>query len=73
MYFNNHNPPHFHARYNDQKISIEIETLKILEGSIPPRALGMVMEWASVHKEELMEDWNLAKSNRPPKKIEPLQ
>ena len=71
--YDDHNPPHFHARYNDQKISIEIETLKILEGSIPPRALGMVMEWASVHKEELMEDWNLAKSNRPPKKIEPLQ
>jgi hypothetical protein len=73
VFYDDHNPPHFHARYNDQKISIEIETLKILEGSIPPRALGMVMEWASVHKEELMEDWNLAKSNRPPKKIEPLQ
>ena len=73
VFYDDHNPPHFHARYNDQKISIEIETLKILEGSIPPGALGMIMEWASLHKEELMEDWNLAKSNRPPKKIEPLQ
>ena len=38
-----------------------------------PRALGLVIEWAAQHKEELMEDWNLAKNNQPPKKIAPLK
>ncbi|MBM4386432.1 MAG: DUF4160 domain-containing protein [Deltaproteobacteria bacterium] len=45
---------------------------RIFEGNIQPRALGLVMEWASQHQEELMNDWNLAKKNQPPKKISPL-
>ncbi len=73
VFFDDHNPPHFHARYGGQKVSIEIGSLKVLEGKIPPRALGLVMEWASQHKEELIEDWDLAKNNKPPKKIKPLQ
>jgi len=46
--------------------------MRVLEGRIPSRALGLVMEWASEHREELLEDWKLAKSNQPPKKIAPL-
>ena len=72
VYYDDHNPPHFHARYSGRKVSIEIQTLKILEGEISSRALGLVVEWASLHKEELMKDWELAKSNQPPEKIEPL-
>ena len=72
VFYDDHNPPHFHARYSGRKVSIEIPTLKILEGDISPRALGLVVEWASLHKEELMKDWELAKSNQPPDKIEPL-
>lgn len=53
MFFGDHNPPHFHARYADKKVGIEIESLRILEGNLPPRALGLVIEWASQHKAEL--------------------
>ena len=73
MFFDDHNPPHFHARYDKEKIAIEIHSLRILEGHIPPRALGIVIEWASQHKDELLSNWELAKSNQHPKKIEPLK
>ena len=73
MFYDDHNPPHFHARYGNYKISIDIKSLQILEGSLPPRALGLVIEWASAHKEELLEDWKLASRNLPPKKIHPLK
>lgn len=73
MFFDDHNPPHFHARYGKEKIVIEIHSLSILEGHIPPRALGIVIEWASQHKDELLSNWKLAKSNQHPKKIDPLK
>ncbi len=72
IFFNEHNPPHFHARYGSSKIAIEINSLKVLEGNLPPRALGLVMEWASLHKAELMSDWDLARDNKQLQKIEPL-
>jgi hypothetical protein len=73
MFFGDHNPPHFHARYGDEKVAIEIETLRILEGDLSPRALGLVIEWAAQHKNELLENWELAKNNQAPRKIEPLK
>src|SRR5215471_4689333 len=59
MYFNDHNPPHFHAIYNDYDIEIEINNLTVLNGKLPARILGLVMEWAELHKEELMNNWDL--------------
>lgn len=73
MFFDDHNPPHFHARYAGKKVAIEIESLRILEGSLPPRALGLVIEWASQHKVELYDNWELTKNNLQPHKIESLQ
>ena len=73
MFFDDHNPPHFHARYGGEKIVIEIESFRVLEGRIPPRALGLVIEWASQHKDELSANWELAKNNQNPKEIEPLK
>lgn len=73
MFFDDHNPPHFHARYSGDKVAIEIESLRILEGQLPARALGLVIEWASQHQSELMENWNLAENNQAPKKISPLK
>lgn len=73
MFFADHNPPHFHARYAGDKVAIEIESLRIIEGTIPPRALGLVIEWASQHKDELMNNWELTKNNRTPNNIEPLK
>jgi len=72
MFFEDHNPPHFHARYGRDNVAIEINSLRVLEGQISPRALGLVAEWASQHREELLRDWELAKRNKPIKKIAPL-
>ncbi len=73
MFFDDHNPPHFHARYGGEKVVIEIETLRVLEGRLSPRALGLVIEWASQHSDELLKNWELAKNNQNPKNIEPLK
>ena len=73
MFFDDHNPPHFHARYGREKIAVEIESLRIMEGDISPRALGLVVEWAAQHKDELLNNWKLAKNNQAPNKIEPLK
>ncbi len=73
MFYSEHNPPHFHARYGDHKVEIAIETLSVLAGKLPPRAMGLVIEWASRHQEELMEDWNLARQSAALKSIEPLE
>lgn len=72
MFYDDHNPPHFHARYGKDNVVIGIESLRVLEGHIPNRALSLVMEWASQHQKALLADWNLAKKNKPPKKISPL-
>lgn len=73
MFYDDHNPPHFHARYAGDKIAINIKDLSILEGSLPPRALGLTIEWAALHKDELLKDWELASQNKNPEKIEPLK
>lgn len=72
MFWDDHNPPHFHARYGSYKAAIEIESLRLLDGKLPPRALGLVVEWASQHSDELMANWNEARKSSPLQKIEPL-
>lgn len=61
------------ARYGGAKAAIEITSLRILAGKLPSRALGLVVEWASQHQGELMANWDAARSDSPPRKIEPLQ
>ena len=73
MFYSEHNPPHFHARYGGENVAIDIRTLQVLEGRVAPRALGLVVEWASQHQDELMQDWELTRDEQPPKKIEPLR
>ncbi|MDZ7956393.1 MAG: DUF4160 domain-containing protein [Aulosira sp. DedQUE10] len=73
MYYNDHPPPHFHVRYNQQKAIIDIETLAILEGKLSSRVLALVLEWANLHKTELMDNWEKARLNNPLEKIEPLE
>jgi len=72
MYFNDHNPPHFHVRYNDDRAIISINELKLLEGHLPARILGLVIEWAELHKEKLIQNWDLVKTTGKYFKIEPL-
>jgi hypothetical protein len=73
MFYSEHGPPHFHARYGREKVAIDIRTLEVLEGRLPPRALGLVLEWAALHQDELVQDWELAREEQPPVKIEPLR
>jgi hypothetical protein len=72
MYFDDHNPPHFHVRYNEYRALISIKDLSILEGKLPPRVVGLVMEWAELHRNELLENWNMAQEAGKWFKIEPL-
>jgi phosphomannomutase len=72
MFYNEHNPPHFHARYGKDQAAIEIRTLRVLEGRLPSRAIGLVMEWASDHQEELLEGWEQARRGTIPNRIDPL-
>ena len=72
MNWGDHSPPHFHARYGDFEIIVEIET-GIVRGEFPKRALRAVLDWLDERKQELMEDWRLAEARRPLKQIAPLE
>jgi len=72
LFFGDHNPPHFHARYGDTAAVFDMRTLQVLEGALPPRALGLVVEWASQHQRELLDDWDRVRSGQPPQTIAPL-
>ena len=73
MYYGDHNPPHFHARYGGDQAALEISSLRVLTGQLPPRVLGLVVEWASQHQPELMDNWAEGRNDRPPRRIPPLQ
>ncbi|MBM3745512.1 MAG: DUF4160 domain-containing protein [Acidobacteria bacterium] len=73
MYYSDHTPPHFHVRYAGQKALIGIENLAVLKGSLSPRVLGLVVEWAALHRQDLLDNWQLARREAPLKPIEPLE
>lgn len=73
MYYQEHNPPHFHVRYNEYKAAISINDLALLKGRLPPKVFGLVIEWASQHQNELIEDWKLAQQAQALKPIAPLE
>lgn len=72
MYFNDHNPPHFHVHYNDFRAIIDIEKLAVLDGNLPARVLGLVIEWAELHQEELKANWESLIKTGNYSKIAPL-
>jgi uncharacterized protein DUF4160 len=71
MNYNDHNPPHFHARYQDQEVTVTIET-GIIQGTMSRRALGMVFEWSEKNRDELLRNWELARERRPLIPVPPL-
>jgi len=73
IYYNDHNPPHFHAKYGEYEVLIEIESGNILAGGVPQRALDLIGEWRALHSHELLADWRLAAERKPLNKIEPLE
>ncbi|HRP37856.1 MAG TPA: DUF4160 domain-containing protein [Candidatus Dojkabacteria bacterium] len=73
MFWNDHNPPHLHATYGEFEILINLNDFSVYAGQFPSRAFGMLMEWVSIHKEELLSNWDLLQQSLLPKPIEPLK
>ena len=73
FYWEDHLPPHFHAKYSGDEVTIDIRTGEVLRGSLPRRALSLVNEWRLLHRDELLENWELAQKRRPLAYIEPLE
>ena len=71
MFFNEHNPPHFHAEYGEFKAIITIDK-GIVEGKMPKIALKLIFDWLDVHRDELMENWRNIEKKKALNKIEPL-
>jgi hypothetical protein len=72
VYWLDHPPPHFHAAYAGHVAQIEIASLAVLDGWLPPRALRLVAEWGELHREELRTNWDRARAHEPLDPIEPL-
>jgi len=72
MFYSEHGVPHYHAVYGQHEISVEIETGAI-HGEFPPRALRLVLEWATLHKQELLDNWRLAREGQLLRRIAPLE
>lgn len=73
MYFRDHAPPHFHAQYGDYEGLIDIRSKMLIQGNLPPRVLGLVIEWASLYSKELEKSWEAASKGAHPQKIPPLK
>jgi len=73
MNFDDHAPPHFHARYAGFRAVIRIDPIGLLQGELPPRALGLVMEWTRLHQPALLEDWDRAGRLEPLDLVPPLE
>ncbi len=72
MYFSDHPTPHFHAAYGEHEAKLAIRPFALLEGSLPTRQLRLVRRWARLHEEELLSNWEKARSHGKPSKIQPL-
>lgn len=73
MYFDDHAPPHFHAFYGESEVIVRIEPVVRLAGRLPPRALALVVEWATLHQEELDRNWRLLEHNQAPEVVAGLE
>ena len=73
MYYKEHGVPHFHAKYGEHVGVFSISDLKLMEGHLPKRVTALVLEWAFEHRNELMQDWELATQKKPLRNISPLE
>lgn len=73
MYYDEHAPPHFHARYSGREAMFRIDPPGLSQGDLPPKAVARILEWARVHRRELLADWDLARRQLPLKSIPPLR
>ena len=72
MFYREHQPPHFHAKYEGQVGVYGIKGCRLLAGKLPPRASRLIKEWTQRHENELMDDWRIARNAGKLKMIEPL-
>ena len=72
MYFADHAPPHFHDEYAEHEVRIAINTMAVITGSLPPRAMGLVAEWATIHQQELQTLWERASHLEALHRLDPL-
>ena len=72
VFHREHPPPHFHARYGGSEVLIEIDHLSVIDGWLPPRVLGLVIEWATQHRDDLRRVWAQAEAHQPLDRIAPL-
>jgi hypothetical protein len=73
MYFDDHQPPHFHARSGGFNAKVRTDTLELLAGDLPRRELRVVLAWAELHAAELQENWRRARAGETLLEVEPLQ
>ena len=73
MYHRDHEPAHFHAFYQGNEAKIDIENLQLMAGPLPRRALGLALDWAELHQDELRANWTLAQQRKPINDIKPLE
>ena len=73
IYYREHTPPHFHAVYGEDEALVRIEDLSLLAGRLPPRAMGLVVEWGNLHRDDLARAWEQAAAQQPLDPIPPLQ
>jgi hypothetical protein len=72
MFYNDHAPPHFHAEHGGRQVVVAVETLAVVAGGLSPRATGLVMEWATLHQDDLRRAWQQAENFNPLDRIDPL-
>lgn len=71
--WNDHQPPHFHAKYGSDEIIVSINEIEVIEGLFPNKQLKMIYGWTALHQEELLENWELARNKNELFQIEPLR
>lgn len=72
MNWNEHNSPHFHVEYSDFKATVLIQESIIDKGYLPNKQLKLVLAWCEIHKDELMQNWELSKQSKPLNRVFPL-
>ncbi|MCK9445116.1 MAG: DUF4160 domain-containing protein [Tissierellaceae bacterium] len=72
MYYDDHNPPHFHATYNENKAIIDIINSRVIKGYFPSKQLKLILAWCVIHQDELMQNWELSKDGKSLNRINPL-
>ena len=72
MFYSDHNPPHFQAEYAGKKAIVDIENGIVIKGYLPNRQIKLVLAWCEIHRDELMQNWELAKDGKPLNRINPL-